>query len=155
MLFNRPQPQRTGTLRLIPLGGSGNVTKNMYVYEYRRDRQNISDILIVDCGIGFPDEEMFGIDLLIPDISYLRDKIDKIRGIVLTHGHEDHIAALPYILPELKVPVYGTRLTAALAEVKLKDFGLNQHVNTVNTESRLVIGPFSIEFIHVTHSIPD
>ena len=155
MLFNKPQPQRTGMLRLIPLGGSGNVTKNMYVYEYRRDRQNISDILIVDCGIGFPDEDMYGIDLLIPDITYLRDKIDKIRAIVLTHGHEDHIGALPYILPELKVPVYGSRLTAALAQVKLKDFGLHTNVNTVNMSDVLRFGPFSVEFVHVTHSIPD
>ena len=144
-----------GTLRLISLGGIGNVTKNMYVYEYRRDAKNISDILIVDCGIGFPDEDMYGIDLLIPDISYLRDKKDKIRAIVLTHGHEDHIGALPYILPELKVPVYGTRLTAALAEVKLRDFGLQTHINTIKTEDILRFGPFTVEFVHVTHSIPD
>ncbi len=153
ILFNNP-PQRSGSLRIIPLGGVS-VTKNMYVYEYRRDPKTISDILIVDCGIGFPDEAMYGIDLVIPDISYLRDKIDKIRAIVLTHGHEDHIGALPYILPELKVPVYGSRLTAALAEVKLRDFGLHTHVNTVATSDVLRYGPFSVEFVHVTHSIPD
>jgi ribonuclease J len=127
----------------------------MFVYEYRRDQNNISDILIVDCGIGFPDEAMFGIDLVIPDITYLRDKKDKIRGIILTHGHEDHIGALPYILPELKVPVYGTRLTAALAEVKLQDFGLQTKINVTNTNQVLTIGPFRVEFVHVTHSIPD
>ncbi|MCL4339024.1 ribonuclease J [Patescibacteria group bacterium] len=143
-------------LRLIPLGGIGNVTKNMYVYEYRRSSGGeISDILIVDCGIGFPDEAMYGIDLVIPDITYLRDKKDKIRAIILTHGHEDHIAALPYILPDLKVPVYGTRLTAALAEVKLRDFGLQNHINTADTSQILHFGPFSVEFVHVTHSIPD
>lgn len=155
--FQPPQPplNRSEVLRIIPLGGIGNVTKNMYVYEYRRDPNTISDILIVDCGIGFPDEAMYGVDLVIPDINYLRDKKDKIRAIVLTHGHEDHIAALPYILPELKVPVYGTRLTAALAEVKLKDHGLQHHVATVDSTKRLQVGPFNVEFVHVTHSIPD
>lgn len=142
-------------LRLIPLGGAGNVTKNMYVYEFWKDFRTLSDILIVDCGIGFPDEYMYGIDLLIPDITYLRDKKDKIRGLVLTHGHEDHIGALPYILPELKTQVYGTRLTAALAEVKLRDFGLHSRVTTVDASKILMLGPFSIEFVHVTHSIPD
>lgn len=150
-LFSR----HNGLLRLIPLGGIGNVTKNMYIYEYRRQRDTVSDILIVDCGIGFPDEAMYGIDLVIPDITYLRDKKDKIRAIVLTHGHEDHIGALPYILPELKVPVYGSRLTSALSEVKLQDFGLQSRVNTVDTNSILRIGPFEIRFVHVTHSIPD
>ena len=122
MISQNPTPfyqNREGILRLVPLGGIGNVTKNMYVYEYRKNPRTISDILIVDCGIGFPDEAMYGIDLVIPDISYLKDKKDKIRAIVLTHGHEDHIGALPYILPELNVPVYGTLLTAKLVEVKL------------------------------------
>lgn len=155
--FNRSpqQPNLSGKLRLISLGGFGDVTKNMFVYEYRRDGNNISDILIVDCGIGFPDEAMYGIDLVIPDITYLRDKKDKIRAIILTHGHEDHIGALPYIIPELKVAVYGTRLTAALAEVKLRDFGLQTHVNVTDTNNILRIGPFGVEFVHVTHSIPD
>ncbi len=155
MQFNHPNPQRTDSLRLIPLGGVGDVTKNMYIYEYRSNPNTISDILIVDCGIGFPDEAMYGVDLVIPDITYLRDKKDKIRAIVLTHGHEDHIGALPYILPELKVPVFGTRLTAALAEVKLRDFGLQNHVNEVKITDILRFGPFSVEFVHVTHSIPD
>lgn len=144
-----------GILRLIPLGGIGGVTKNMYVYEYRATADTISDILIVDCGIGFPDEAMYGIDLVIPDITYLRDKLDKIRAIVLTHGHEDHIGALPYILPELKVPVYGTLLTAKLAEVKLQDFGLQNKIYPVTDNQILKIGPFTVEYIHVTHSVPD
>ncbi|MBI3955197.1 ribonuclease J [Candidatus Gottesmanbacteria bacterium] len=143
------------SVRIIPLGGVGDVTKNMYLYEYHTSPGIISDILIVDCGIGFPEENMYGIDIVIPDISYLRDKKEKIRGIVLTHGHDDHIAALPYILPELKVPVYGSKLTAALAEVKLEELGLHNQVKTVNTDDILKIGPFNIEFIHVTHSIPD
>lgn len=153
--FSKPRQLSSGIVRVIPLGGVGNVTKNMYVYEYRSDPNTVSDILIVDCGIGFPDEDMFGIDLLIPDITYLRDKIDKIRALVLTHGHDDHTGALPYILPELKVPVYATRLTAALAEVKLKDVGLHTHVNAVSESDVLKFGPFSVEFVHVTHSIPD
>src|SRR3989338_450634 len=150
-IFGNPQ----SILRIIPLGGIGNVTKNLYVYEYRSRPDNISDILIVDCGVGFPDEAMYGIDLVIPDITYLRDKINKIRGIILTHGHEDHIGALPYILPVLNVPVYGTLLTAKLAEVKLQDSGLQVKVNVINENIPLKIGPFSVEFIHVTHSIPD
>lgn len=154
MLFSSSS-STSDLVRLIPLGGIGDVTKNMYVYEYRRDKNTISDILIVDCGIGFPDEAMYGVDLVIPDISYLRDKRDKIRAIVLTHGHEDHIGSLPYILPELKVPVYGSRLTAALAEVKLHDFGLHTQVKSVSLSDVLRFGPFTVEFVHVTHSIPD
>jgi ribonuclease J len=142
-------------LRIIPLGGVGNVTKNMFAYEYRRDPKTISDIVIVDCGIGFPDELMYGVDLVIPDISYLHDKKDKIRALILTHGHEDHIGALPYILPQLKVPVYGTRLTAALAEVKLKEIGLQSQIHPVRETDILRFGSFTIEFVHVTHSIPD
>src|SRR3989338_2146486 len=146
---------KKGVLRLIPLGGIGNVTKNMYIYEYRENPETISDILIVDCGVGFPDENMYGIDLLIPDISYLRDKKDKIRGLALTHGHEDHIGALPYILPEIRVPVYATLLTSKLCEVKLKEFGLQNQVNSVKDGDVINIGPFKIKYIHVTHSVPD
>jgi ribonuclease J len=142
-------------LRIVPLGGVGNVTKNMFAYEYRKDPKTISDIVIVDCGIGFPDEVMYGVDLVIPDISYLKDKKDKIRAIVLTHGHEDHIGALPYILPQIRIPVYGTRLTAALAQVKLKEIGLQSQVHEVRESDILRFGAFSIEFVHVTHSIPD
>lgn len=153
MIFN--PKQRFDQVRIIPLGGIGEVTKNMYVYEYRRTPDTISDILIVDCGIGFPDETMYGVDLVIPDITYLRDKKDKIRALVLTHGHEDHLGALPYILPEIKVPVYASRLTAALAQVKLQDFGLQNHVNTLNMSDILRVGPFTVELVRVTHSIPD
>lgn len=147
--------QSSAIVRLIPLGGVGDVTKNMFAYEYRPDGNTISDILLVDCGIGFPDEAMFGVDLVIPDTTYLKDKKDKVRAMVLTHGHEDHIGALPYLLPELKIPVYGTRLTAALASVKLKNSGLHTQINEVNFQDVLNIGPFTINFVHVTHSIPD
>jgi ribonuclease J len=143
------------SIRIIPLGGAGNVTKNMYVYEYRRKNSEITDILIVDCGIGFPDEDMYGIDLIIPDISYLKDKKGKIRGIVLTHGHDDHIGALPYILPEIQTPIYATKLTSAFAENKLKEFGLHKHINQVNFSDNIKLGNFSIDFVYVTHSVPD
>ena len=137
-------------IRFIPLGGVGDVTKNMYVYEYG------DDILIVDCGIGFPDEDMFGVDLLIPDISYLADKKDKIRGMILTHGHEDHIGALPYILPSLpKIPIFATRLTAGLANAKLSEFGLGTPIKTAPYGEEFTFGKFKATFIHVSHSIPD
>lgn len=137
-------------LRFIPIGGVGDVTKNMYVYEYG------GDILVVDCGIGFPDEEMFGVDLLIPDISYLIEHKDKICGMVLTHGHEDHIGALPYVLPSLpKIPIFATKLTAGLANAKLSEFGLGTPVKTVSYNGAIPIGKFTASFVHVSHSVPD
>src|SRR3989338_3070995 len=113
LLRNNNQP-----LKIIPLGGVGDVTKNMYVYEYG------DDIIIVDCGVGFPDEAMPGVDLVIPDISYLRSKIDKIRGIIITHGHEDHIGGLAYIWPELQVPIYTQKLTAGFIRAKFTEHNL-------------------------------
>lgn len=142
--------QGSGRVRLISLGGVA-VNKNMYVYETERD------IIIVDCGIAFPDEEMPGIDLIIPDIGYLRDKKQKIRGIFLTHGHEDHRGALPYILPELgnNVPVYGTKLTLGLTRIKCDEAGARADWRTVDYEHSISAGDFSVRFVHVTHSIPD
>lgn len=143
------------TVRLFPLGGIGNVTKNLFVYEYRIDGKLI-DILLVDCGIGFPDEAMYGVDLVIPDVTYLLDKRDKIRGMVMTHGHDDHIGALPYVLPKLpRFPIYATRLTAAFAEIKLQEWGINTKLKVVLGGARLSLGHFSVEMVHVTHSIPD
>lgn len=143
------------SLRLIMLGGSGNVTKNMYAYEYRYDNK-IRDILLVDCGIGFPDPEMYGVDLVIPDIRYLADKKDKIRGLVFTHGHDDHIGAIQYILPKLgKIPIWATPLTAAFANVKLKERDIKTRVTPVGFDVTLTIGPFTVSFIRMTHSIPD
>src|SRR3989344_9596956 len=116
------------SMRIFPLGGTGNVTKNMFVYEYRYDGK-LRDILIVDCGIGFPDEEMFGIDLVIPDVRYLMDKRDKIRAIVFTHGHDDNIGGLPYIYPKLgRVPMYAPTLAAAFANLKLKETQIRDRV---------------------------
>lgn len=141
----------TDQVSFIPLGGIGDVTRNMYLYEYQ------DQILIVDCGLGFPDETMIGVDLLLPDISYLLQTKRKIAGMLLTHGHEDHIGALPFLLPQLpKFPVYATPFTASLANEKLKDFGLSQIVQTVFFDKpRVSLGAFSAEFIHVTHSVPD
>lgn len=138
-------------LKLLPLGGIGSVTKNMYVYDL--DGQ----ILMVDCGVGFPDENMPGVDLLIPDWSWLEDKKDRILGIVLTHGHDDHIAGLPYILPKIgiKLPVWASRLTAAFAQGRMKEFGLDNQVAILNDNQPLKLGPFVVHSIKVTHSVPD
>lgn len=137
-------------LRIIPLGGVGDVTKNMYVYDYD------SDIIIVDCGVGFPDEAMPGVDLVIPDISYLRDKVNKIRGILITHGHEDHIGSLPYIWPELQVPIYTQRLTAGFIRAKFSEHNLpKDKIREVKIDQTLDLGSFRISFYQVSHSVPD
>ncbi len=141
-------------VRFIPLGGIGDVTKNMYIYEYTAGSGE-TEILVVDCGVGFPDSYMYGVDLVIPDASYLYDKINKIKGIVLTHGHEDHIAALPYIWPRLKAPIFATKLTAALARVRLEEANINAPITVWDRDKRLQRGSFNIEFVHMTHSIPD
>lgn len=137
-------------LKIIPLGGVGDVTKNMYVYEYG------DDIIIVDCGVGFPDEAMPGVDLVIPDITYLRDKINKIRGIIITHGHEDHIGGLAYIWPELQVPIYTQRLTAGFIRAKFTEHNLPRNkIIEVKIDEKLDLGNFKISFYQVSHSIPD
>ncbi len=143
------------SVRIISLGGSGNVTKNMFVYEYRYDG-NIRDILIVDCGIGFPDQDMYGVDLIIPDVRYLENKCDKIRGLVFTHGHEDHIGGFPYLIPKLgNIPMWGTKLTAALVNVKLRELRTKSKVEAVDFDRVLRIGPFTVSFVRMTHSVPD
>ena len=142
-----PKPR----LKIIPLGGLSEIGKNMMVMEYE------DDIIVIDCGLMFPEEGMFGIDLVIPDISYLLEKREKIRGIVITHGHEDHIGALPYLLPQLNVPVYSTKLTWGLISVKLKErkalSGANLRV--VPFGGKVTLGKFKVEFFPVCHSIPD
>ena len=138
-------------LKIIPLGGLGEIGKNLTVYEYGQD------IVVVDCGLGFPDEELYGIDVVIPDITYLKQNKDKIRGIVITHGHEDHIGALPYVMRELDVPIYATSLTAGIIELKLEEFDLlyNTQIFTKKAGDRFKLGCFEVEFIHVNHSIAD
>ncbi len=137
-------------LRIIPLGGVGDVTKNMYVYETDKD------IIIIDCGVGFPDEAMPGVDLVIPDITYLRDKKDKIRGIIITHGHEDHIGGLPYIWPELQAPIYTQKLTAGFIRAKFTEHNLPKNkIMEVKIDQRLELGDFRVSFYQVSHSVPD
>jgi len=140
-------------LRIIPLGGMGEIGKNLTVFEYG------NDIIIVDMGFGFPDSEMMGIDYVIPDISYLNDKKDRVRGIVITHGHEDHVGAIPYLWPKLSAPIYGTKLTLGLIEGKLEEHktaNLKSHLNVIDPEKdKIKLGVFEIEAFRVTHSIPD
>lgn len=138
-------------LKIIPLGGLEEIGKNITVFEYGED------ILVVDCGMAFPDDEMLGIDLVLPDITYLMKNVNKVRGIVVTHGHEDHIGALPYVLKELNVPVYGTRLTLGLLENKLEEHGILStcKLQTVSQGQTIEVGVFKVEFIRTTHSIAD
>lgn len=138
-------------LKIIPLGGLNEIGKNMTVFEYA------DDIFVVDCGIAFPDEDMPGVDLVLPDMTYLERNIEKVRGFVITHGHEDHIGALPYVLKKVNVPVYGTRLTLGLVENRLKEHGMLADVklNRVKAGDVLKLGVFKIEFIHSNHSIAD
>lgn len=142
---------RKQKLRIVALGGLNEIGKNMYIYECG------NDILVVDSGMAFPDDDMLGIDLVIPDITYLIKNKQKVRAVVLTHGHEDHIGGLPYLLKELNVPVYGTRLTLGLVECKLKEHGLlhTSKLVCVKQGATVKIGNFSVEFIHSNHSIPD
>ena len=138
-------------LRIIPLGGLGEIGKNMTVFEFG------GDIIVVDCGMGFPDEDMYGVDMVLPDISYLKANASRVRGIIITHGHEDHIGAVPYVLKELDVPIYTMPLTAALIELKLEEHDLlyNTQIFTKKVGSSFRLGAFTIEFINVNHSIPD
>lgn len=139
-------------LKIIPLGGMGNVTKNMFAYEYD------DSILLVDCGIGFPESSMLGVDVLIPDVSYVQKRLEKgatIVGMCLTHGHDDHIAALPYIIPMLPdFPIYGSQLTAAFAMSRMEDSTLKKDVAVAPYGEPLSFGPFRVEFVHMTHSVP-
>ena len=139
-------------LRIIALGGLNEIGKNLTVIEYE------NDIIIVDCGLGFPDEDMLGIDLVIPDISYLEANADKVRGIVLTHGHEDHIGAIPYFLRQINAPIYGTRLTLGIIKNKLEEHVLpcEPSLNCIEAGDTVKLGSsFAVEFIHTNHSIAD
>lgn len=150
--MNSITPILPDTISFIPLGGIGDVTKNMYLYEYG------DEILIVDCGLGFADETMIGVDLLLPDITYLIQTKKKIVGMVLTHGHEDHIGAVPFILPQIpqQFPIFASPLTAAFTNAKLKEFEIGTRVQVVNFDDpNRSIGKFNISFIRITHSVPD
>ena len=138
-------------LRIIPLGGIGQIGKNMLVFEY--DEQ----LLIVDCGLMFPESDMLGIDIVIPDMNYVFERKDQVRAIVVTHGHEDHVGGLPYLMKEVQAPLYATSLTRGLIEVKLKEHHLlaNAELHTVSPQDVLDLDPFTVEFFRVCHSIPD
>ncbi len=138
-------------LKIMALGGLDEIGKNLYVYEYGRD------ILVVDCGMGFPDEDMYGIDVVIPDVSYLVENKERVRGMILTHGHEDHIGAVPYVMQQISCPIYATRLTAGLVGLKLQEHGLADKVRivTLSAGDHVKCGCFDCELVHVNHSIAD
>ena len=136
-------------LRIIPLGGLGEIGKNMTVYEYGRN------IVVVDCGIMFPENDMYGIDLVLPDFDYIIQNQDKVRGILLTHGHMDHIAALPYLLQHMQVPIYGTPLTLGLVRRQLAEKNIQAELNVLDKDETLHLGPFRATPFAVAHSIPD
>ncbi|RDY23661.1 ribonuclease J [Romboutsia maritimum] len=140
-----------GNVRIIPLGGLGEIGKNITAIEYQ------DEIIIIDCGVSFPDEDMYGVDLVIPDIKYLLSKKDKVKGMFLTHGHEDHIGAIPYILKQINMPVYGTRLTLGLVGNKIKEHNMMSMCNMipVNAGDKISVGKIQVEFIRATHSIAD
>ncbi len=148
--YKRPQKPKL-PIKIIPLGGLNEIGKNITLYEYD------GDMFLVDCGMSFPDEEMPGIDIVIPDFTYVLENKDKIKGMVITHGHEDHIGAIPYLLKDFNVPIYATRLTIGLIEGKLKEHKLlgDAKLNTVKAGDIISLGKFSVEFINVNHSIPD
>ena len=153
-MARRPKKEKekpSGKIRNIPLGGLGEIGKNMTVVEYD------NDMVVIDCGLGFPDDDMPGIDLVIPDITYLEANKDRIRGILLTHGHEDHIGAVPYVLRTINPPIYGTPLTLGIIKNKLEEHSLpwKPDLRTVKAGSRVRLGALEAEFIHVNHSIAD
>ncbi len=142
--------KRNGSpLRVIPIGGLNEIGKNMTVLEYK------DDILIIDCGLSFPEDEMYGIDIVIPDSTYIVKNKEKVKGMVLTHGHEDHIGAIPYLLKQINVPIYGTRLTLGLVENKLKEHGIKGNLMTVAHGDKVQLGAFNVEAIRSTHSVAD
>ena len=138
-------------LKIIPLGGLEQIGMNITAFEYE------DSIVVVDCGLSFPEDDMLGIDLVIPDVTYLKENISKVKGFVITHGHEDHIGALPYVLKEVNVPIYATKLTIGLIENKLKEHNLLRTTKrkVIRHGQSINLGCFRIEFIKTNHSIQD
>ena len=138
-------------LKIIPLGGLEQIGMNITAFEYE------DSIIVVDCGLSFPEDDMFGVDLVIPDVTYLKDNIDKVKGFFITHGHEDHIGAIPYILKEVNVPIYATKLTIAIIEHKLEEHNMLKKVKrkVVKYGQHINLGCFRVEFIRTNHSIQD
>lgn len=143
------QTKKADNLKVIPIGGLNEIGKNLTVLEYK------DQMILIDCGMTFPEDEMYGIDVVIPDFSYLVKNAHKILGVVITHGHEDHIGAVPYLLKQINVPIYGTRLPLGLIENKLKEHGLKAKLNTIKAGDKFKLGDFKIEAIRTTHSIAD
>ena len=142
---------KENALSIFALGGINEIGKNMYVIQYA------DDIVIIDCGAKFPDESLLGIDLIIPDVSYLQENKEKIKALIVTHGHEDHIGGIPHFLKKLKVPIYATRFTLGLIELKLKEHKLLRETELVeiDSDSNLNLGNIDVTFFKVSHSIPD
>ena len=138
-------------LSIFALGGLNEVGKNMYAIQYN------NDIIVIDCGNKFPDESLLGIDLIIPDVSYLEENKDKVKALIVTHGHEDHIGGIPYFLKKLNVPVYATRFTLGLIELKLSEHKIlrETELNEINSNSEITLGEMTASFFRVNHSIPD
>ncbi len=151
MRHKKKQNKNQERLYLIPLGGVGEIGKNMFVVDYQ------NEIIILDAGLMFPEEEMLGVDMVIPDITYLQENRERIKAIFLTHGHEDHIGALPYILPQINVPIYGTKLTLGLLKIKLEEFGLLPQARffEIKPGNEVQIGALTVSFFATNHSIPD
>ena len=143
--------QNNKSVKIIPLGGLEQIGMNITAFEYE------DSIIVVDCGLAFPEDEMLGIDLVIPDVTYLKENADKVKGLVITHGHEDHIGAIPYIENEVNMPIYATKLTMGLIEHKLREHGnINNVRRKIVTHGQMItLGAFRIEFIRTTHSIAD
>jgi ribonuclease J len=145
-----PPPLPEGALRIVALGGLGEIGRNMTVFEYD------GKLLVVDCGVLFPETEQPGIDLILPDFSYIRDRLDDVLAVVLTHGHEDHIGAIPFLLRERRdIPIIGSRFTLALLAAKLREHRIVPVLSEVVEGDRTDVGPFGLEFFAVNHSIPD
>ena len=140
-----------GSVKIIPLGGLEQIGMNITAIQYD------DSIIVVDCGLSFPEEEMLGIDLVIPDVTFLKQNLDKVKGFVITHGHEDHIGAIPYVLKDVNVPIYATKLTMGLIELKLKDHSMLRSVKrkVVKYGQSITLGDFRVEFIRTNHSIAD
>ena len=149
--MKKKQTESVSSLKVIPLGGLEQIGMNITAFEYE------DSIIVVDCGLSFPEDDMLGIDLVIPDVTYLKNNIDKVKGFMITHGHEDHIGALPYILKDINVPVYATKLTMGIIENKLKEhelLGITKR-KVVKFGQSIILGQFRIEFIKTNHSIVD
>lgn len=146
---NQKTKKLRNTLKVVPLGGMREIGKNMTALEYG------NEIIVIDCGMSFPDDEMYGIDIVIPDFTYLIENAKKIRGVIITHGHEDHIGAVPYLIEKLDVPIYGTPLPLALIKRKLEEHGLNGRLHRVHAGAKIRLGKFTVEAIRTTHSVAD